>query len=379
MPGRIEKTVFISYRRTNSFMARAVYQSLNAKGFDIFFDYEGINSGDFEQIILGNLRARAHFLIILTPSALEQCSEPEDWLRKEIEAAIEEKRNIVPLFFEGFNFTTPSIARHLTGRIAMLKNYNGLNVPSDYFNEAMDKLINRFLNISLNAVLHPLSSNAKKSADSQKAAIEKTSRVTERDLSAEEWFERGYKSSDLIEKINCYTESIRLKPDFAAAYNNRATAHYENGDLAAAIKDYDEAIRLKLDYAQAYNNRGSVHAQTNNFDDAIKDFSEAIHLKADYSLAYNNRSIMRKYKGDLEGAVADCHRAIIFDMHLSSAYYNLACYEAILGNKKLSLLFLGKALKLENRFFDMAQAEPDFENLRNDLEFQELIDEKKDS
>src|SRR5687768_16336140 len=110
MPRRIEKTVFISYRRTNSFMARAVYQSLTAKGFDVFFDYEGSNSGDFVQIMLGNLRARAHFLVILTPSALERCSEPEDWLRKEIEAAIEEKRNIVPLFFEGFNFATLSIA-----------------------------------------------------------------------------------------------------------------------------------------------------------------------------------------------------------------------------------------------------------------------------
>ena len=117
MSGRIEKTVFISYRRTNSFMGRAVYQSLTAKGYDVFFDYEGINSGDFEQIILGNLRARAHFLVILTPSALERCSEPGDWLRREIETAIDEKRNIVPLFFEGFSFGTPSITKHLTGSI----------------------------------------------------------------------------------------------------------------------------------------------------------------------------------------------------------------------------------------------------------------------
>ena len=104
MTGRIEKTVFISYRRTNSFMALAVYQNLTAKGFDVFLDLQGINSGDFEQIILGNLRARAHFLVILTPSALERCNEPGDWLRREIETAIDEKRNIIPLFFDGFNF-----------------------------------------------------------------------------------------------------------------------------------------------------------------------------------------------------------------------------------------------------------------------------------
>ena len=256
MTGRIEKTVFISYRRTNSFMARAVYQSLISKGYDTFFDYEGINSGDFEQIILGNLRGRAHFLAILTPSALERCNEPGDWFRREIETAIDEKRNIVPLFFERFNFGTPSIAQYLTGKMAKLKNYNGLNVPSDYFNEAMEKLINRFLSVPLEAVLHPLSNNARKGADAQKEAIKKTTRVTENELSAEEWFEKGYKSSDPDEKIHCYNEAIRLKPDYALAFHNRGLARYAKGEFDAAIKDYNEAIRLKPDYADAFNNRG---------------------------------------------------------------------------------------------------------------------------
>jgi len=33
--GRIEKTVFICYRRTNYWTALAVYQYLNAHGFDV--------------------------------------------------------------------------------------------------------------------------------------------------------------------------------------------------------------------------------------------------------------------------------------------------------------------------------------------------------
>jgi hypothetical protein len=120
--GRIEKTVFISYRRTNLPWALAIYQNLTSHGYDVFFDYQSIHSGDFEQIILGNIRARAHFLALLTPSALENCSDPNDWLRREIETAIDEKRNIVPLFFDGFDFGSPSIAKYLTGKLSMLKN-----------------------------------------------------------------------------------------------------------------------------------------------------------------------------------------------------------------------------------------------------------------
>ena len=97
---QIEKTVFISYRRTNTYMARAVYQNLTAHGYDCFLDSESIDAGSFERIILNQIAARAHFIVILTPSALERCAEPGDWLRREIEYALENKRNIVPLMFE---------------------------------------------------------------------------------------------------------------------------------------------------------------------------------------------------------------------------------------------------------------------------------------
>jgi hypothetical protein len=43
---RAEKTVFISYRRTNIPWALAIFQNLTQHGYDVFFDYNGIASGD---------------------------------------------------------------------------------------------------------------------------------------------------------------------------------------------------------------------------------------------------------------------------------------------------------------------------------------------
>jgi hypothetical protein len=100
---RIEKTVFISYRHTNTPWALAIYQNLTQHGYDVFFDYSGIAGGDFERVIVENITARAHFLVLLTPSALENCHDPTDWLRREIETALANKRNIVPLMVEGFD------------------------------------------------------------------------------------------------------------------------------------------------------------------------------------------------------------------------------------------------------------------------------------
>ena len=45
--GRIEKTVFVSYRRTNAPWALSIFQNLTQHGYDVFFDFEGIASGDF--------------------------------------------------------------------------------------------------------------------------------------------------------------------------------------------------------------------------------------------------------------------------------------------------------------------------------------------
>ena len=115
--GRIEKTVFISYRRANKPWALFIYQNLTNNGFDVFIDFQNINSGNFETVILDNIKARAHFVVVLTPSALEDCNNPGDWLRREIEFALDEKRNIVPLMVEGFDFGTPLVKKALTSSL----------------------------------------------------------------------------------------------------------------------------------------------------------------------------------------------------------------------------------------------------------------------
>src|ERR1017187_3230064 len=218
---RIERTVFLSYRRTNIPWALAIFQNLTQHGYDVFFDYNGIASGDFERVILANITARAHFLVLLTPSALERCDDPADWLRREIETALAGQRNTVPLMLEGFDFGTPRIAGQLTGKLAALKGYNGLSIPPEDFMEAMNRLRDRYLNVPLTAVLHPVSLSAQRAATEQKAAAKAAPAVREEELTAQQWFERGFAAADVDEKLRFYSEAIRLKPDYVVALNNR--------------------------------------------------------------------------------------------------------------------------------------------------------------
>ncbi|HEU0291355.1 MAG TPA: tetratricopeptide repeat protein [Anaerolineales bacterium] len=389
MAQRIEKTVFISYRRTNFPWALNIYQDLTHHGYDVFFDYQSIDSGDFEKIILDNIRARAHFIVVLTPSALERCKEPDDWLRREIETAIDEKRNIVPLMMEGFDFGSPLTTQALTGKLAALSGKNGLPIYAAYFFEGMEKLRNRYLNIALEDMhLHALTRDAKEFTETVKVAANQAPSIATNELSAQEWFERGYKfqeAKDLEEAIRCFTEAIRLEPGFLEAYGNRGNVFMNKGDAARSIADYDqvlvlkpndpvtyfnralarkaqgnldaaisdfnEAIRLKPDYARAYNNRGNVLSDKGDTDGAIKDYDEAIRIKSDYAIAYNNRGIAYAYKGNLDKAVSDYNMAIQLKPDYADAYHGRAKAWESMKNFQAAIADFQKYLELGGDIF----------------------------
>lgn len=200
--GRIDKTAFLSYRRANIAWALAIFQDLTQHGYDVFFDFKGIASGDFERVILANIEARAHFIVLLTPSALDRCNDANDWLRREIEIALSIQRNIVPIALEGFNFN----AAQLTGALSALSRYNALPVPAEYFDEAMQRLRDKYLNVALDAVLHPASPAAQEAAEKQQAAAAAVVRQIERESPGS--FERGLFSTDLDDKVHLYSQAL---------------------------------------------------------------------------------------------------------------------------------------------------------------------------
>ena len=118
-------TVFLSYRRNYSWaIAHLVFQHLHQHGYDVFMDVESIDSGQFAPIILAQIAARAHFLVILTPGTLDGCQKPDDWLRREIEQAMELRRNIVPILADDFRFDE-TVHAALTGRLRELPGLSG--------------------------------------------------------------------------------------------------------------------------------------------------------------------------------------------------------------------------------------------------------------
>lgn len=313
-------TVFISYRRSvSAFIARAVFMDLRQHGYNVFMDVESIDAGEFDRIILSQIAARAHFLVILTPGSIERCIEPGDWLRREIEAAIRLQRNVVPLLANGFTFDgTESI---LTGDLERLTHFNALNLPHEYFEAAMERLRTRFLKQPFQGVLH-----AAYDAPTVEHKITRTATLpkpTQEQLSAEAAYNQAnakYHRGDMNGAAADYDTAIRLYPQYDAAYSGRALARCAKGEVEGALADANEATGLNGNESRPYGIRAFIRGSSGDVDGALADADEAVRLSPGDAEVYGIRAVARELKGDLDGAWADVNEAIRLNARLAEFY-----------------------------------------------------------
>ena len=344
---QIHKTVFISYRRTNTSIARNVYTSLTSQGFDVFFDLKSITNGDFEQIILNQIANRAHFILILTPSALERCISPDDWVRREIEEAMKLERNIVPLFFEGFNFDSETY--HLRGDyLPTLKNYNGVNVYWDYFDEAINRIQNEFLNKSLDTVLHPISKQKQVEVQQIKEEIEKET-VTPEQLKVQEYFERGIekgKRSDYKGAIDEYTRAILFDETFAEAYFKRGGCYWNLGDKVQALADYEQAVIIDPEHSKVNIMRAHTYLEKAKYNEALVEAEKAVIANPELDEAYFARAQVKHHLEDYEGSIEDYDTAIDLNSAYQAAYNNRGYIYDKIGDYERAIANYSKAIEL---------------------------------
>jgi tetratricopeptide (TPR) repeat protein len=160
----------------------------------------------------------------------------------------------------------------------------------------------------------------------------------------EAFFTSGYLSyakQDYDESINEYTEAIRLKADYAEAYNNRGLAYDHNNQYDKAISDYSEAIRLDPKDARYYNNRGFAYDDNKKFDEAIGDYGNAILLDPNYTLAYINRGVSYFHAKQYNKAIDDYNQAIRLNPNHADAYFNRGlAYQSLGKSQKAKADFL---------------------------------------
>ena len=89
------------------------------------------------------------------------------------------------------------------------------------------------------------------------------------------------KGSDLVNKnrfydaIDIFTKVIKLDPNWAEAWNKRATVYYIVGKFQKSQKDIDKVLKLEKRHFGALAGQGLVNIQLQNYEKAIKSYEKA--------------------------------------------------------------------------------------------------------
>lgn len=138
--------IFISYRRDGGEdFARQIQLALENYGYKVFLDFDACDDGSFEQKIKVGIKESPIFMLILSHGALERCVNEDDWVRKEIEYAVELKKKIIPInpdkTFDNFPEGFPTALRDYIG------SHQISDIPrGQLFKASLDMLVKRRIN-----------------------------------------------------------------------------------------------------------------------------------------------------------------------------------------------------------------------------------------
>ena len=136
--------VFISYRReTGADDARLLQQALKARGYNVFFDYDSLRDGKFDEKIFEAIDEAPVFVLMLTERALDRCVNADDWVRVEIERALSSGKKIISVAPSDQKWSFPE---NLPDSLCAIKTEQASELnKASLFDESIDKMIkNRF-------------------------------------------------------------------------------------------------------------------------------------------------------------------------------------------------------------------------------------------
>lgn len=279
-----QKTVFISYRRDTigRLLARNLKEALTHIGYDVFLDMDCIDAGKWAAQILTQIPRRSHFLLLLTPKALDECVDPDDWLRREFEIAVQSNKNIVPIREESVNLE--EMRDKSCDPMKAVFAYQAATVSTATSSQDIDALVRRFL--------------SRHNEDFQQET-EITGTHTHHDLNFPGWHANSL-PDEIQRRIRYYLDCIQ-RADFVTAYRQFFVRPGDEAQTLNYLLDFkynlcqdhwdyisrlfpaglqNDPPQLSIDQrAKVFNALARAYKNTGRLDEAIKTFQRQLNAE----------------------------------------------------------------------------------------------------
>ena len=175
------------------------------------------------------------------------------------------------------------------------------------------------------------------------------------------------------EAEQAYRQAIELDPNYAKAYYNLGILLDDQQRYDEAEQVFRQTIELDPEYAWAYNHLGILLADQQRDAEAEQAYRQAIEHDPDDAKAYYNLGILLYNQQRYDEAEQAYRQAIEHDPDDAWAYYNFACLYALQHDVEHALEYLQRSIDFKPKYRSMAQTDHDFDNIRENPQFQALM------
>lgn len=137
------------------------------------------------------------------------------------------------------------------------------------------------------------------------------------------------------------------------------------------LADVDDPGTLEFDWHLL---RGEALRERLDYRNAIAAFQRAQALQPEDLEVLMGLAWCYKRTDQLPKSIAAMHRAYQGHPDVPIVLYNLSCYYSLAGEKDQALSWLGRALRMQSDLRDLIAGETDFDPLRDDADFRQLLE-----
>lgn len=105
---------------------------------------------------------------------------------------------------------------------------------------------------------------------------------------------RQMQTANLDDALTTFTEIIRRRPQFAEAWNKRATILYMAGEHRKSLRDCDEAVKRNPNHFGALSGMAQIHVILGQPEHALEAYKKAVKINPNLPDAEENLRVLRE-------------------------------------------------------------------------------------
>jgi len=148
------------------------------------------------------------------------------------------------------------------------------------------------------------------------------------------------------EALHYYSESVRIRPEWAEGQYTFGTLLLKTGNVREAVRHLDAAVKRDPGYAQAYNNLLEGLVRLGDLEHGIQMLARSVQLKTDWSEAHYNLGTALLQAGIPAEARIELSEALRLQPAYPEAHMNLGVALRMQGELQQALSHFAEAVRL---------------------------------